>query len=167
MKKSPAALYALFALQAFCVLFFLADAIGDLLGHENRLGWRNTDSFEYLVAGALTLSFIYTARQLLAILRRQDRIEDQLRAASGAFHEMLEEHFDEWSLTPSERDVALLAVKGLSISEMAAIRNTRDGTIKTQCNAIYKKAGVESRTQLVSLFVEELVMLPERTIAQT
>ena len=165
MKKVPTALYALFALQAFCALFFLADAIADFLGYEIQIGLRDTDTFEYLVAGALTLSVIYTGRQLLTMIRHQKRIENQLRAASSEFHEMLEEHFDEWNLTPSERDVALLAIKGLSISEMAAIRNTREGTIKTQCNAIYKKAGVDSRTQLISLFVEELVMLPDR--AQT
>lgn len=162
MSKVPGALYALFALQAFCALFFLADAIGDMFGLEGHSGWRDTDTFEYLIAGALTLSVIYTGHQLFTLIRRQKRIEVQLRAASSAFHDILEEHFDEWRLTPSERDVALLAIKGLTISEMAGIRNTREGTIKTQCNAIYKKAGVDSRTQLVSQFVEELVMMPDR-----
>lgn len=165
MNTSPAALYALFGLQAFCAVFFSADAIADFLGYDNAVGVRDTDSFEYVMAAALTLSVIYTGSQIRALVRRQRRIEEQLRAASGAFHELLDEHFDEWSLTPSERDVALLAIKGLSISEMAQIRETREGTIKTQCNAIYKKAGVASRTQLISLFVEELVDLPERTAA--
>ena len=165
MKNSPTALYILFALQAFCALFFLADAVGDFLGHEDIAGVGDSDTFEYMVAAALTLSVIYTGRQILIMLNHQKRIENQLRAASSAFHELLEEHFDEWKLTPSERDVALLAIKGLSISEMAKVRETREGTVKTQCNAIYKKAGVESRTQLISQFVEELIEVPDRVAA--
>jgi len=45
-----------------------------------------------------------------------------------------------------------LAIKGLSIAEIAAVRQTRDGTIKAQCTAIYRKAGVTGRPQLISLF---------------
>ncbi|NNF80954.1 MAG: hypothetical protein HKN05_23270 [Rhizobiales bacterium] len=43
---------------------------------------------------------------------------------------------------------------GLSLAEIADIRNTKQGTIKTQCNAIYQKAGVTGRPQLLSLFIE-------------
>ncbi|MDP6952768.1 MAG: LuxR C-terminal-related transcriptional regulator [Alphaproteobacteria bacterium] len=70
---------------------------------------------------------------------------------------MLEEHFDRWALTPSERDVALLAIKGLSITEIAGVRETKEGTIKAQCNAVYRKAGVSGRPQLLSVFIEELL----------
>ena len=80
-----------------------------------------------------------------------------MRVASGAFLELLEEHFVRWSLTPSERDVALLSVKGLSIGEIAALRETREGTVKAQCAAVYRKAGVSGRAQLLSLFVEDLM----------
>jgi DNA-binding CsgD family transcriptional regulator len=67
------------------------------------------------------------------------------------------QHFQDWGLTASDRDVALFAIKGLSISEIAEMRETREGTIKAQCNAIYRKAGVTGRPQLISLFVEELM----------
>ena len=79
-----------------------------------------------------------------------------MRAASGAFYQLMEDRFD-WSLTPSERDVALLAIKGLSIAEIAEARQTKDGTIKAQSNAIYRKAGVSGRPQLLSLFIDELM----------
>jgi DNA-binding CsgD family transcriptional regulator len=84
-------------------------------------------------------------------------MESRLRAASGAFLELLEESFARWGLTPSERDVALLAVKGLPISEIARLRRTRNSTVKAQCAAVYRKAGVNNRAQLLSLFVEELM----------
>jgi DNA-binding NarL/FixJ family response regulator len=45
----------------------------------------------------------------------------------------------------------------LSIAEIAQIRATREGTIKAQCAAIYRKAGVSGRAQLLSLFIEDLM----------
>ena len=56
-----------------------------------------------------------------------------------------------------QRDVALFAIKGLSTQEIASLRNTAEGTVKAQTNAIYRKAGVSGRPQLLSLFIEDLM----------
>ena len=56
--------------------------------------------------------------------------------------------------------MATLAIKGLSIAEIAALRETKEGTIKAQSAAIYRKAGVTGRLQLLSLFIEELMAEP-------
>ena len=149
-------LWGLLFLQGFCALFFLGDAVADWLGLEQRLGAR-TDTLEMLVVIALILGLALTAREIRRVLGRQKRMEQQIQAASGEFAELLEEYFEAWALTPSERDVALLAIKGMSISETAALRNTKEGTVKAQCNAIYRKAGVSGRTQLLSVFIEELL----------
>ena len=61
------------------------------------------------------------------------------------------------ALTPSERDVALFAIKGMSTAEIASLRSTSEGTVKAQTNAIYRKAGVSGRSQLLSLFIEDLM----------
>ena len=156
-KHKTLALFLLLGLQSLCALFFLADAIGDQYGMEQMLGGELHHTLESLVVLALLLGVVMTVREIRRIMRRQRRVEHQLRAASGAFLELLEESFEEWSLTPSERDVALLAIKGLSIAEIAAVRATKEGTIKAQCNAIYRKAGVTGRPQLLSLFIEELM----------
>lgn len=153
----PAILWMLFALQGFCAVFFAGDALLDFLGLENSSGLRESDTFEYVIAAVLVLGLVFTGIEIRKVLGRQDRMETQLKAASGAFAELLEEHFDAWSLTPSERDVALLAIKGLSIADIADLRETKEGTIKAQCNAIYRKAGVTGRPQLLSLFIEELM----------
>ena len=70
---------------------------------------------------------------------------------------MLQQNFDEWDLTGSEKDVALLAIKGLGIQEISTVRDTKQGTVKAQLNALYRKAGVSGRPQLISTFVEELM----------
>lgn len=157
MRPRELLLIGLFVLQALAALFFLWDGIGDLLGTHSAATTRLSDRFEYLIATALLISTGYTFHELMRTMRRNRVLTDQIRVVSGQFAAILEEWFDRWGLTPSERDVALLTIKGLSNGEIAAIRNTREGTIKAQCNAIYRKAGVTGRPQLLSLFVEELM----------
>jgi DNA-binding CsgD family transcriptional regulator len=156
IRLNPA-LSTVFFLQAFCALFFALDALGDLTGNASLAHWGESDLMEYVITGVLIVSLLFTGRQLWALLDRQKRLEQQMQIASGAFAELLDAHFDDWGLTPSERDVALMAIKGLSIADMARLRETKDGTIKAQCNAVYRKAGVTGRPQLLSVFIEELM----------
>ena len=93
-------------------------------------------------------------------LIRTREAEAKLRAASRAFMELLEERFSAWALTRAERDVALFAIKGMSTQEIAALRQTSEGTVKAQTAAIYRKAGVTGRPQLLSLFIEDLMERP-------
>ena len=74
--------------------------------------------------------------------------------------EIVDENFTKWGLTPAERDVALFTIKGLSLAEIADLRGTSEGTIKAQTNAIYRKASVSGRPQLLSLFIEDLMNGP-------
>jgi DNA-binding NarL/FixJ family response regulator len=69
---------------------------------------------------------------------------------------VLDDRFLEWKLSNAEKDVAMFLIKGSSTAEIALMRNTSEGTIKAQNAAIYKKAGVTGKTQLLSLFVEDL-----------
>jgi DNA-binding NarL/FixJ family response regulator len=56
--------------------------------------------------------------------------------------------------------VALFAIKGLSTPEIAQLRQTSEGTVKAQTAAIYRKAGVTGRPQLLSLFIEDMMVSP-------
>ena len=75
----------------------------------------------------------------------------------------MNEHFDTWGLTPAERDVALFAIKGFSTQDMANLRGVSEGTIKAQTAAIYRKAGVSGRPQLLSLFIDNLIETEDQT----
>lgn len=93
------------------------------------------------------------------------RAEARLEKASAAFIDLLNARFDAWGLTGAERDVALFAIKGLSVQEIAGLRATSDGTVKAQTAAIYRKAGVTGRPQLLSLFIEDLMGAENRPTA--
>jgi DNA-binding CsgD family transcriptional regulator len=85
------------------------------------------------------------------------RAEARIERASASFTDVLNARFAEWGLTVAERDVALFAIKGLSIEQIAALRETSEGTVKSQTAAIYRKAGVTGRPQLLSLFIEDMM----------
>lgn len=91
-------------------------------------------------------------------LQRHDEIKQHLRMAQGEFFLMLEQQFDHWGLSAAERDVAMLTIKGFSVGEIAELRETSEGTVKSQNNSIYKKANVKSRTQLLGALIEELLI---------
>jgi len=149
---------AIFAVQVICAVVFLFDILLSALRIPvDPVPWRFRELMEIGAAIGLILGVGLSALMLRASLRRTRAVEQALRAASGAFMDLVEEKFADWGLTPAERDVALFAIKGLSIAEIAALRTTSEGTVKAQTNAIYRKAGVSGRPQLLSLFVEDLM----------
>lgn len=156
--KAPLSYLLLFAVQFACAAVFLYDILANLLGlRAAPISWQFYEFIEIGAALGLTLGVSATGWMLARAIRRQHRAESSLRLASGAFMVVLEERFEQWGLTPAERDVALFAVKGLSLADIAALRNTSEGTVKAQSNAIYRKAGVSGRAQLLSLFIDDLM----------
>lgn len=142
-------------LQFVCGAAFLIDALSEV--------GINTHFFvEMIAVAALWTGAVVTIRGYAGVMRRNEAVEKQLDIATGAFQTVLETHFRDWGLTPSEADVALLSIKGLSIAKIAEMRNTREGTVKAQNAAVYRKAGVSSRAELLSLFIEEIAAgIPE------
>ncbi len=150
-----------FLVQALCAFFFVSDILSSLLGIYTRpLAWELREMLEIGAAVGLVLGLVLGGVLIVSSLRARNLAQERLRRASGAFMDLLEERFTLWGLTPAERDVALFAIKGLSTAEIATLRNTSEGTVKAQTNAIYRKAGVTGRPQLLSLFIEDLIEGP-------
>lgn len=145
-------------LQAVCALFFLFDLFSSVFSFRSQpISWQLREMIEIGAVFGLVLGFVLGAFALRRTTQRREHVEAQLRLASGAFSTLLQERFSEWGLTPAERDVALFSIKGLSTREIASLRDTSEGTVKAQTNAIYRKAGVSGRPQLLSHFIEELM----------
>ncbi len=112
---------------------------------------------EVIVAIALGVGIVFGALEIRRSIKQFRRNEEALLAARGAFFELISKHFVQWKLTPAEREVALLAIKGFDIAEIAKLRSAAPGTIRAQLSNVYGKANVASRTELLSIFVEELL----------
>lgn len=156
--KGQAFIVGVLLLQAFGALFFIYEIGISLFGISvSPINWQLYEFIEIGATLGLLLGAVLAGFALRQARRRTQKAEEALRLASGAFTEVLEERFQVWELTPAERDVALFSIKGMSTSEIAALRNTSEGTVKAQTNAIYRKAGVSGRPQLLSLFIDDLM----------
>lgn len=144
--------------QSLCAFFFVADILSSIIGFSTTpINWRLREYIEISAALGLVIGLVLGGLVLRNILQQSRAMERQLRAASSAFMDLLEERFAAWGLTPAERDVALFAIKGLSTQDIAQLRATSEGTVKAQTTAIYRKAGVSGRPQLLSLFIDDLM----------
>ena len=145
--------------QNFFALFFLIDLSSSFTGVTLvYVDWEAREVLEIGASLGLLLGAFLGIRAVLKAREHSERAELAIRTASGAFNEVVEEHFSNWRLTPAEKEVAWLSIKGFSTAEIAKIRKTSEGTVKAQGNGIYRKAEVTGRTQLLSVLVEDLLI---------
>jgi DNA-binding CsgD family transcriptional regulator len=94
----------------------------------------------------------------LEVARLQgQRWRSESRTLLNGLGEAIDAQFTRWSLTDSEREVALLLLKGLSTKEIAAVRAGSERTVREHARAIYSKAGLTGRAALSAFFLEDLL----------
>ena len=148
----------LLIVQALCALVFVLDILLSAAGfYALPLAWTTRELMEIGAALGLMLGMIFGGLVVWRSFSDLRRAEARLDRANSAFVDVLNTRFDEWGLTLAERDVALFAIKGLNVQDIARLRETSEGTVKAQTAAIYRKAEVTGRPQLLSLFIEDLM----------
>ncbi|MGI1662612.1 helix-turn-helix transcriptional regulator [Palleronia sp. KMU-117] len=157
--KTPIALVVLIAVQIFCAAFFVVDLFADY--REAQLAPSDEFQLHLPIEAIATLALLGAAAvettYLRRLLRRKADLERSLEMARGAVTDVIESHFDVWGLSPSERDVAMFLVKGLNTTEIAEMRGSAEGTVKAHLNAIYRKSGTRSRSDMLSVLIDSLM----------
>lgn len=74
-----------------------------------------------------------------------------------SLNNVINQQFSDWQLTNSEKEVGRLLLKGLSLKEIAAIRNTLEKTVRQQASSIYKKAELSGRHAFSAWFIEDIL----------
>lgn len=151
--RQSSALVLFLVLQALAAVFFLGDAFAELA--EGPLGPHNFS--ETLISVALVAGVIFGIIALRRTLDKMQAQEAALASAQGALADVIQAEFAAWGLTPAERDVGFLALKGLDVAEIAEMRGAASGTVRAQLTSIYAKAGVSGRAQFAAYFVEDLL----------
>ena len=82
------------------------------------------------------------------------RVQEVMRGLGAA----IDQQFDSWRLTPAEKDVALLLLKGLSHKEVAELRGRAERTVRQQALAVYRKSKLSGRASLAAYFLEDLLL---------
>lgn len=102
------------------------------------------------------------AGELAKSAAEAERWRSEARDLMRGLSQAVDEQFDRWQLSPAEKEVGLLLLKGLSHREIAEARSVTEATARQQARAVYKKAGLSGRHDLAAFFLEDL-MLPAET----
>ena len=135
------------------------------------------ESLVLIVLGAVSVTMWQRRGERI---RRLDRkvllLDNQVRSLGAAVNRWRAENeelmqglgraidiqFERWKLSGAEAEVALLLLKGFSLREIGAIRETSERTSRDQARAVYRKSGLSGRTELSAFFLEDL-LLPRNT----
>ena len=158
-RPGRAFLWALVAVQTLAGAYFLWTILAALLGlPELPLRWQARELLELAAALGLVFGAVLSVRLAWRAARAGDRAENARRLTAGAFARVVDEYFDALDLTAAEREVAWYIVKGFPQTKIARLRGTAEGTVRVQSTAIYRKAGVSGKSQLLSLILEDLLL---------
>lgn len=141
------------ALQAVAAMLFLADFAADVRAE----GWSGHLLVEGGAAVALLVAVVAGAWQVRGLIEQARQDDLAVALSRQAVGDLIQRRFAEWNLTMAEADVALFAIKGCDVGEIAQLRGAAAGTVRAQLTRVYAKAGVNSQPALVALFLDELI----------
>jgi DNA-binding CsgD family transcriptional regulator len=114
----------------------------------------------YLMSGSVKLK--HRLNQEIADFSAFKKEAEAWRADSRKYIDGLslaiDEQLSKWKLSTAEKEVAFLLLKGLSLKEVAEVRETTEKTARVQSMAIYSKAGISGRSELAAFFLEDLLL---------
>jgi len=99
-------------------------------------------------------------RDVVSAREEAGRWREEARDALRGLGVSIGHQFDRWQLTPAEREVALLLLKGLSHREVARVRDVSERTARQQARDVYRKAELAGRSELAAFFLEDLLVPP-------
>ena len=116
------------------------------------------------LAGIAFLQRFRSRRQVVKLSAALEVAEGAAEIQTEKLHEALwgrmqhiQADFEKWGLTAAEKEIALLLLKGLRLQEIADLRVTSERTVRQQAQSIYRKAGLDSRTDLSAYFIEDFI----------
>jgi DNA-binding CsgD family transcriptional regulator len=146
--------YAPATIMVVAALFFAYDIVGDLLSDTEHFLHVLIECAVFLAILILTLTELLRVRQLSTEVLYE---KEKTARLSGELIAVLHDQFATWKLSPSESEVAMLLIKGLSMKEISEARSVREKTVRQQAASIYAKTGLAGRHELVAYFIEDLL----------
>ena len=126
-----------------------------------------------MIAGALVMATTlwlgwwrsaHLAAELRASLDKQGVERDAWKASAkvalDGLGRAIDAQFKSWHLTPTEREIALMLLKGYGHKEIAALTARSERTVRQHASVVYDKAGIAGRAELAAYFLNDL-MLPD------
>lgn len=153
LERKATAMSIVVALQTLATLFFILDVMGDV----TATGFTTHLIVESAAALALVVAVVIGALEVRALVLAARADEMAVALGRGAASDLIRQRFGQWQLTAAEAEVALFALKGCDVAEIARLRSSAPGTVRAQLTHVSAKAGVGSQSALVALFLDDLI----------
>lgn len=149
-------------------IFDVYDEIQDLLIEEEPIWYVSFEIF--IVISSLCALFYFFYIVLKESKKREyaeqklEKVKTQLESSNVRLQEgkrdyqkVIQWQFSEWKLSPSEKQIALMMLKGVSFKDIAKHRATHEKTVRKQASSVYEKSGLNGRHELSAWFFEDLL----------
>ena len=158
-------------LLIFIFLLIVVDITFDFLGGTPMKDM----AFDLILEGSILLLVLFTTnyvwKKFTIELETKETIEKDLEQTKilatkwenksrdfvKEFQAFVTTQFDAWSLSKSEKEIAVLVLNGKSSKEISSHRFTSERTIRNQCRSIYEKSGLAGKSELSAYFLSELI----------
>lgn len=163
-----------FKSQPFFALILLSMAI--LISFDVYEDYQEGAHFQHLLIEALLLGlsagafFIVLIKYLteqnkrksleadiLQVNNEAEKLRQKLKENVMGLSQTIASQFETWGFTEAEKEVSFLLLKGLSLKEIAGLRETSEKTVQAQIQAIYGKSQIHSRSEFAAYFLEDLL----------
>ena len=164
---------------AWLLVFMVMTGMWDL-STDSPSVWRSPHAFVEIAfivlsgAAALLLlrGWIEAERSLghvraMLVVRQAERDRWQALAQNAlrGLGEALDRQFDDWALTPAEKETALFLLKGYSHKDTARLTGRSERTVRQHAVSVYRKSGLAGRAELAAFFFEDMLLPAGSTAA--
>jgi DNA-binding CsgD family transcriptional regulator len=165
------------AVEGLVLFVLIALLMGADLVADSLAGTPLVHLVAELAAMAMALTGVWLVGRRIQTVRREaaalgshlararaeaERWRSETRSLLQGLAAAIDNQFERWALTPAEREIGFLLLKGLSHKEVADVRRTTERTVRQQALTLYRKAGLSGRTELSAFFLEDLLVPVDR-----
>lgn len=155
----------------YLILTTVLTIIDVMTGIDTGCSWRHAVLEVGLIILGLIISFYYlrklsrklntkanTLAESAHIAQKQaSELKKELKNIMEGLSRRIDDQLAIWGLTTTERQVAFMLLKGLSLKDIASIRGSTEKTIRQHSSAIYRKSKLGGRAELSGYFLEDLL----------
>lgn len=87
----------------------------------------------------------------------RDAWKERASQILAGLSEAVDAQFTAWELTPTERETAVMLLKGHSHKRIAKLSDRSDRTVRQHAVSVYRKSGLAGRSELSGFFLDGLV----------
>lgn len=160
-------------------IYYLITSFAFIMGfivYDLVLDYRNNSphphiAFEFLALTATVFWFVYFVTKFFQESKKyrtsqieNEKVRDEAKKWQEKASNLIsglaleaDKQMQLWSLTPVEKEIAFLLIKGFSTKEIAELRGNSERTIRQHAQSIYAKANLKGRAELAAFFLEDLL----------